>query len=93
MAVLTLKTPVRMGKITVDKLNFRDHTTAADYLSFDIRGGVAQRISLIASLTGTDEEVIKNLSGRDYLAAEKIADAMIAADSNEEPGEDATEKK
>lgn len=80
MAKLTLKHPLEFGKTTVSELTFRDHTTAGDYLSFDQRGGVAQRIALIASLTGTDEALIKQLHGADYRAAEKIADSMIEAD-------------
>ena len=80
MSALTLKHPLTMGKLTVSTLNFRDYTTAADYLSFDQRGGVAQRITLIASLTGTDEALIKQLHGPDYLAAEKRADDMMAED-------------
>ncbi|MBI5919019.1 MAG: phage tail assembly protein [Nitrosomonadales bacterium] len=81
MAKLILKHPLTLGKLTVSELNFRDFTTAADYLSFDQRGGVAQRIALIASLSGTDEELVKQLRGVDYRAAEKMADAMIEADA------------
>lgn len=80
---LRLKHPLEFGKTKVEELNFRDHTIAADYLSFDQRGGVAQRIALIASLAGTDEALIKQLHGSDYRAAEKIADAMIEADEAE----------
>lgn len=95
MANLTLKHPLTFGKKTIDSLSFRDHTIAGDYLSFDKKGGVAQRISLIASLTGTDESLINQLYGVDYRAAEKIADALIEADEAEEgeEGEDATKKK
>ncbi len=92
MAKLPLKHPLTFGKKTVDSLTFRDHTTAGDYLAFDLRGGVAQRIALIASLTGTDETLIRQLRGPDYRAAEKIADALIQADEAEE-GEDAIQKK
>jgi hypothetical protein len=88
---LPLKNPLTFGKTTISKLTFRDYTTAGDYLSFDQRGGVAQRIELIASLTGQDAELIKQLRGPDYRAAEKIADAMIAADDSGEEG--AQEKK
>lgn len=91
MPKLTLKHPLTFGKTTVSSLTFRDHTTAGDYLAFDNKGGVAQQIALIASLTGTDESMIKQLRGSDYRAASKMADDMIAADS--EPGEDAAEKK
>lgn len=95
MAKLPLKHPLTFGKKTVDSLNFRDYTIAGDYLAFDQRGGVAQRIALIASLTGTDESLIEKLRGPDYRAAEKIADALIEADEAEEgeEGEDATKKK
>lgn len=92
MAKLTLKHPLTFGKKTVDTLTFRDYTTAGDYLAFDQRGGVAQRIALIASLTGTDESLIQQLRGPDYRAAEKIADAMILADEAGD-SEDAAEKK
>lgn len=95
MAKLTLKYPLTFGKTTVDSLTFRDYTTAADYLSFDQRGGVAQRIALIASLTGTDESLVKQLRGKDYRAAEKIADELIQSDEAEEgkEGKDADQKK
>lgn len=94
MAKLTLKHPLVFGKKTIDFLAFRDHTTAGDYLAFDQRGGVAQRIALIASLTGTDESLIQQLRGVDYRAAEKIADGMIQADeAGDDEGEEAGEKK
>lgn len=94
MAKLTLKHPLTFGKKTVDSLTFRGHTTAGDYLAFDQRGGVAQRIALIASLTGTDESLIKQLRGVDYRAAEKITDGMIQADeAGDDEGEEASEKK
>ena len=92
MAKLPLKHPLTFGKKTIDSLTFRDHTTAGDYLAFDQRGGVAQRIALIASLTGTDESLIRQLRGPDSRAAEKIADELIQADEAEE-GEEAIQKK
>ena len=92
MAKLPLKHPLTFGKKTIDSLTFRDHTTAGDYLAFDQRGGVAQRIALIANLTGTDESLIRQLRGPDYRAAEKMADELIQADEAEE-GEDAVQKK
>ncbi|WP_231409625.1 phage tail assembly protein [Ralstonia solanacearum] len=79
---LTLKHPLEFGKVTVKHLTFRDFATAEDYLSFDKRGGVAQRIALVASLTGTDEEMVKKLRGIDWRRAEKIADAIIGADED-----------
>ncbi len=84
---LTLIHPLTIGKATISELNFRDQTCAGDYLAFDQRGGVAQRIALIASLTGTDEALIKQLKGADYRAAEKIADDMIEADEQEAAAE------
>ena len=80
---LTLKKPLTIGKLAIESLTFRDETTAGDYLAFDRRGGVAQRIALIASLSGTDEAVIMQLKGSDYRAAEKIADEIMEADEME----------
>ena len=90
MPKLTLKYELKIGKLTIAELNFREHTTAADYLAFDRRGGVAQRIALIASMTGTDETVIGKLHGHDYRRAEKIVDALMVADEAEEEGESTT---
>jgi hypothetical protein len=92
MAKLPLKHPLTFGEKTISELTFRDYTTAGDYLSFDQRGGVAQRIALIASLTGTDEILISKLWGPDYRRAEKMADDMISADEAE-LGEGDAEKK
>ena len=84
MKKLTLKHPLKLSeKLTISELNFRGYTIAADYLSFDVRGGVAQRIALIASLTGTDETLINQLHGADYRRAEAIADKMMSADEAE----------
>ena len=80
MIELPLSTPLVIGKKTIDKLSFREYTTAEDYLSFDKRGAIAQRIALIASLTGTDEVLIKQLRGKDYRAAERIFEKMLAED-------------
>jgi hypothetical protein len=77
---LKLKYPLVFGKKTIEELTFRDYTTAEDYLSFDAKGGVAQTIGLIASLTGTDEDIIRKLRGTDYRAASRIADRMILDD-------------
>lgn len=80
MAAYTLKHPIKVGeKTTIDRLTLRDHVIAEDYLSFDHRGGVAQRIALIASMTGTDEAVIKRLHGADYVALERKTDALMQA--------------
>ena len=89
---LTLKTPLVLGKTTVEALNFRDYTTAADYLAFDKKGGVAQNIALVASLTGTDEALIEKLRGPDWIAAQREADRLLLADTPEFT-EDAPEKK
>ncbi|WP_435626982.1 phage tail assembly protein [Candidatus Ferrigenium straubiae] len=83
MAKLKLKHPLTFGKTTVEELTFRDYPIASDYLSFDRRGGVAQRIALIASLTGTDEQVVEHLHGSDYRRAEAMADKMMADDEAE----------
>lgn len=83
MGILNLKHPLTIGASTIDTLTFRDHTTAGDYLSFDKRGPVSQRHALIASLTGTSEELIVQLRGVDYRKAEAMADDMIAADEKE----------
>lgn len=80
---LKLKHPLTVGKTTIEELTFRDHLVAADYLSFDKRGGVAQRIALIASLAGTDEAVIERLRGADYRRAEALADRLMADDEAE----------
>jgi hypothetical protein len=85
--ILPLRHPLTLGSTTLSQLTFRDHTTAADYLAFDRAGGVAQRIALIASLTGTDEALIQRLHGSDYLRAEREADRLLTADQAEE-GED-----
>lgn len=90
---MDLKHPLQIGKTTISKLSFRDYTTAADYLSFDKRGGVAQNISLIASLSGTAEELIMQLRGPDYREASRIVDALIAADDAAMAGEASSEKK
>ena len=93
MPVLNLKHPIKIGEQSrIDKLTFREHTIAADYLSFDTRGGVAQRIALIASMAGTDEEIVKRLHGHDYRKAVEIVDALIDADDAFEAGTN-TEKK
>lgn len=91
---MKLNHPLILGKKQITELNFRDYTTAEDYLSFDQRGGVAQRIALIASLTGTDEALIKQLRGPDYVRAEKIASDMLDQDAMAAEGAaDAGEKK
>lgn len=94
----TLKHPLEVGKLTISELKFREHTTAADYLAFDKRGGVAQNIALIASMSGTEEEVVQRLHGADYLACVAIVEAAMAADQvapghEDETPQEAAEKK
>ena len=96
MSVLKLTTPITLGKKTLESLTFRDFTIAEDYLAFDNRGGVAQRIALIAAISGTDEAVIKQLHGADYLRAEKLVSVLLDHDADEgvvDDSEDAAEKK
>jgi hypothetical protein len=78
---LQLKYPLTIGKTTVESVTFRDYTTAADYLAFDKKGGVAQNIALVASLTGSDETLIQQLRGPDWIAAQREADRLLLADS------------
>lgn len=80
MPKLILKDPIKLEKSTIDALNFRDQSTAEDYLSFDKKGGVAQMISLIANMTGNDEALILRLSGKDYLRAVTMANNVLAQD-------------
>lgn len=86
---LPLKYPLTIGTITVTELTLRDHTIAEDYLAFDQRGGVAQRIALIASIAGTDEALIKKLRGVDYQRAERVIDRLLRDD--EAQAEDGTD--
>lgn len=85
--------PLTIGKLTIDKLTFRDHTTAADYLSFDQRGAVAQTQALIASMAGVDIELVQRLHGIDYRRAQAIVDKMIDADDKAFAKETEAEKK
>lgn len=79
---LTLKHPLVFDKTTITKLTFRDYTVAADYLAFDLRGGVSQRIALVSSLTGMDEAIIKKLRGYDWRKAEQMSDKLLEADED-----------
>lgn len=83
MHKLILKHPLTVGKTTITELNFREHTTASDYLSFDQGGGVAQRIALIASMSGTDKVFIERLHGADYRRAEQLCERVMADDEAE----------
>lgn len=89
---LPLKQPLVFGKTTINELTFRDYTTAADYLAFDVRGGVAQNHALIASLTGTDENLIRQLRGPDYLAAVRQMERVLKADEDADKQAQADEK-
>jgi hypothetical protein len=87
---LPLKHPIVVSdKVTISELNFRDHTIAADYLAFDVRGGVAQRIALIANIAGTEEAVVKRMNGIDYRRAEMIVDKLMADDEAQSADSDA----
>jgi hypothetical protein len=79
MARYQLKHPLALGTSTLAHLTLRDHVIAADYLAFDQRGGVAQRVALIASVAGTDEAVVRKLHGADYVALERRVDALMQA--------------
>jgi hypothetical protein len=87
---LPLKHPIVVSdKVTISELNFRDHTIAADYLAFDVRGGAAQRIALIANIAGTEEAVVKRMNGIDYRRAEMIVDKLMADDEAQSADSDA----
>lgn len=87
---LLLKHPIVVSdKVTISELNFRDHTIAADYLAFDVRGGVAQRIALIANIAGTEEAVVKRMNGIDYRRAEVIVDKLMVDDEAQSVDSDA----
>lgn len=87
---LVLKHPIVVSdKVTISELNFRDHTIAADYLAFDVRGGVAQRIALIANIAGTEEAVVKRMNGIDYRRAEVIVDKLMTDDEAQSADSDA----
>ncbi|WP_310609823.1 phage tail assembly protein [Limnohabitans sp.] len=78
---LTLKHPIVVSdKVTVTELMLREHTIANDYLAFDARGGVAQRIALIASIASTDEAMVKLMHGVDYRRAEAYVDRLLVED-------------
>lgn len=77
MAAYALKHPLTLKNGTLDKLTLRDHVIAEDYLAFDQRGGVAQRLALIASVAGTDEQLIRRLHGADYVALERLVDQLL----------------
>jgi hypothetical protein len=87
MAELVLKKPLEFGKLTIDKLTFRDYVTAGDMLVFDTQGNVAQNIELIANLTGTDEAMIKQLHRVDYNAAVGIVNRLFKDDVTEDDAE------
>ncbi len=87
---LVLKHPIVVSdKVTISELNFREHTIAADYLAFDVRGGVAQRIALIANIASSEDAVIKRMNGIDYRRAEAIVDKLMADDEAQAVDSDA----
>lgn len=83
MKTLKLKHPITVGKTTVEELKFRDYATAADLLAFDERGANQQTITLIANLTGTDAELVKQLHVTDYRAADAVASQLIKPEATE----------
>ena len=83
MKTLKLKHPLAFGKKTVDELKFREYATAEDLLAFDETGPNRQTIALLASLTGTDESLIKQLHVVDYRAADVIASELIRPETGE----------
>lgn len=84
MQKLTLKHPLKLGEKTeITELKFRDYATAEDLLAFDERGANRQTITLIASLTGNDETLIKRLHVADFRAADAICSKMLAEDATE----------
>jgi len=89
MKKYALKHPLKIGeKTTLDSLTLRGYVIASDYLAFDQRGGVAQRIALIASVAGADEAVIGKLHGADYVALERMVDALLKDAEVEAIGEE-----
>jgi len=84
MKTLKLKHPIKFGeKSTLDELKFRDYVTAGDMLAFDERGANQQTITLIANLSGNDEEVIKRLHVQDFRAADKITAELLKPEDTE----------
>ena len=76
--------PIDLSSETqITKLKMRDYAVAGDYMAFDKSGGVAQRIALIASMAGTDEELIKKLHGADYVRAEAYVSKLLDAAETE----------
>lgn len=64
-------------------MKFRDYVTAGDMLAFDERGANQQTITLIANLSGNDEEVIKRLHVEDYRAADEMTAKMLKPEDTE----------
>lgn len=89
MKTLKLKHPVKIGeKSTLDELKFRDYVTAGDMLAFDERGANQQTITLIANLSGNDEELIKRLHVHDFRAADKFTAEMLKSEDTEKNAEE-----
>lgn len=72
MRVLKLQHPLKIGTTEVTELKFRDRMKAKDFKAFS-KVGAEQAIELVASLTGTSEEMIEELADVDYLIATDIA--------------------
>jgi hypothetical protein len=84
MKTLKLKYPIKLGeKSTLDELKFREYVTAGDMLAFDERGAHQQTITLIANLSGSDEEIIKKLHVEDYRAADKVTSDLLKPEDSE----------
>lgn len=89
MIKLPLKHPVKLSETSnINELNFRDYATAQDLLAFDERGANQQTITLIASLTGTDEALIKRLHVTDFRAADEIASKLLKPEATEKNGQE-----
>ena len=80
MSKLILKHPIALGKGQLTELHLRDHTTAEDYLAFDVYGGVAQTQRLISNIAGLDDAIVRKLHGEDYRRARAHVEAMLEAD-------------
>lgn len=83
MSKLTLSHPIQLEKSKITDLHFREYATAEDLLAFDEPGQTRQTIFLIASLTGTDEALIRRLHVNDFRKADAIASRLIAPEQSE----------
>lgn len=60
----------------ITEVKVKDYPTAEDYLAFDNPGRNAQLIALVASMTNTDESIVKKMHGEDFKALSLICDKM-----------------